>query len=307
VKGLEWWRRGWTGIAGVMPNDVYGLKRVLDELDPRGDVFGYGSVAIGVLASSKTLRGEPNRYAARYPFREMINGIFQHFDPRLVNVLHIAADDPARCAEVLNLGLYLAGSRCDAVQVNVAWPELDELANLRLGGDHIVGVDFKVILQLGPTCLAPYIDGIAAHLAAHPSPDANGDRLCSCRELGELAARLAPYVKGPEPVVDAVLVDVSAGTGKPLDPRVAEAIVGFLEVELEDPPRLGVAGGLDGEAVPGLAQLVHRHPMTFLDAEGRLRDDAPYGGNLDLAKVRAYLAAVRDLRSRPWKHGGGHA
>jgi hypothetical protein len=47
--------------------------------------------------------------------------------------------------------------------------------------------------------------------------------------------------------------------------------------------------------------------MTFLDAEGRLRDDAPYGGNLDLAKVRAYLAAVRDLRSRPWKHGGGHA
>ena len=53
-----------------------------------------------------------------------------------------------------------------------------------------------------------------------------------------------------------------------------------------------IAGGLCAEAVPDVAHLIRSG--SSIDAEGRLRDDAPDGGNLDLERVRAYLQAAAE-------------
>jgi len=67
-----------TGIAGVMsPTEVEVLSGIVSGIDPRREVFGESSVALGILASTKTLAGERNRYPLRYPVRERIEEIVE--------------------------------------------------------------------------------------------------------------------------------------------------------------------------------------------------------------------------------------
>ena len=83
----------------------------------------------------------------------------------------------------------------------------------------------------------------------------------------------------------------AAAQGKPLDVEGMR----YLVRAASQPPwwlsksvgNVGIAGGLWAETLPAVADLVRDGCST--DAEGKLRDDADGGGNLDLAKVRDHL------------------
>lgn len=100
-----------------------------------------------------------------------------------------------------------------------------------------------------------------------------------------IVAALRPY-RG---LATDVLLDSSGGRGEPLDVDLVRrwvdgirgAALGFT---------IGIAGGLCAENLSSVAALMREG--VSIDAEGRLRDDADRGGNLDIDKVRAYLGAA---------------
>lgn len=96
--------------------------------------------------------------------------------------------------------------------------------------------------------------------------------------LGELAG-----------LVDDILLDASAGRGRPVDP---ESALPSLEALAGSGVGLGVAGGLCAENLPLIEPLLARFPDLSFDAESRLRDAED---NLDLSKVKGYVEAALRL------------
>lgn len=221
---------------------------------------------VGVLASDTTLDGRPNKYPRRYPKRQDIAGIFVDH-PRVVNLLHFY--QPDNYTPIVNLHDY-GGDDCDGFQFNGVWPtpkDLKAIHYLR----HYDGLgEPRVVLQARPAN------------GAYPVPDAGA------------------YSR----LISDVLFDVSAGRGVAISPgdigafdlyqarfRSQWGVGGLLT------PRLGIAGGLSAEPLCALPpQLLQG--ISF-DAEGRLRDDADGGGNLDLDQVYAYLDAAAWVLAEP--------
>lgn len=92
-------------------------------------------------------------------------------------------------------------------------------------------------------------------------------------------------------LVDDVLLDASAGQGRPIDP---ESALPYLEALAESGLGLGVAGGLCAENLALLEPLLARFPALSFDAESRLRnaDD-----DLDPSKVKQYVEGALRLVS----------
>ncbi len=209
---------------------------------------------VGVLASDKTLRGEKNKWSRRYPPVEEISALFEDA-PNTLNLIHYAGEKSLENLIRLN---NLGGSNCDGFQLNGDWPDPAVLTKLL----ETVG-DRRIVLQVGPTMLA------------------------------KLNVSGADFLERLEPLADVitdVLIDASGGKGLPIDPATTSWPVSIVA---ENYPKLGIgiAGGLCAETVtPTLGQML-RAKMS-VDAEGRLRDEADGGGNLDLVKMSAYIKAV---------------
>ena len=215
---------------------------------------------IGVLASNKTLAGQPNKYPRRYPLIGEVWNVFASASPRVLNLVHYATGG---VREGLTTDLSAALRRggvgtCDGLQINAAWPWPVDIEGFAHAFPH-----GRVVLQLGPSALAQF-----QHRAR------------------EVAQRVQEYGSS----ITDVLIDVSGGRGIEIDPENVRHIIDDLEAFTTC--GIGVAGGLCAETLPALAPLFRAHPNLSIDAEGRLRDDADGGGNLDLDKVRAYLRAA---------------
>lgn len=204
---------------------------------------------IGVLASNRTCAGLPERNPRRNPAVEAIPGIFPDH-PRALNLVHYYTDEPATLGRQLADLAGRAGPNLHGFQINVAWPtraDLEELRSSRSG--------LRIVLQMG--------DG---RLAGSPREAA--------REARELAG-----------LADDVLLDASAGRGRPLDPA---AVLPFLRELADAGLGLGVAGGLCAASLRVLAPLLAEFPDLSFDAESRLRDEED---RLDLERVREYVEA----------------
>jgi hypothetical protein len=208
---------------------------------------------IGVLVSSKTLRGEPDRWPNRYPVIGDIAGIFSDH-PAAFNVIHYSTDEPASLVEqLLTVGQW-AGPKLHGFQLNMAWPSGEDLARLiRQRPDQ------QLILQLNQE---------AFQMA--------GDY------RGGIIAKLKQEYSG---LVDHVLLDLSAGYGRQLDPAWARRQLQKLQ-DADLDLGLGVAGGLSPASLHLVEPLVKDFPRLSIDAEARLRDE---DDNLDLAMARDYL------------------
>lgn len=185
----------------------------------------------------------------------------------VLNLLHYASDTPPT-EEVIDHLITRAGGRCHGFQWNLSWPSPDLMAEWP---------NQRHVLQVGPAMLA------------------------ECGAPKVLAARLAPY-RG---IATDVLIDASGGRGMVATPAWrAEHVVPILDelgsILWKWP--LGIAGGLRAEALAEDFAVGDEGSLswstvigkigTSIDAEGRLRDAAPGGGNLDMAKVKAYLRAA---------------
>lgn len=255
--------RPYIGVSGVMTSDeAREVARLYREAWMEAGREPTHALMIGVLASAKTLAGGTNKYPRRYPRVEDIAGIFQKGP--VLNLVHFASDRPPS-SDVLFKVAEAGGADCHGWQFNVAWPDPVDLLNLR---GHYPGR--RAVLQAGPKMLAEM--GAAA----------------------SLAWKLKPYAS----IATDVLIDASGGMGLPIDAAAAAWPICFVADQCPG-MGAGIAGGFCAETLDEAVGKMLRAGCS-IDAEGRLRDDADGGGNLDMAKVSAYLrAAVRLAAGTP--------
>lgn len=209
---------------------------------------------IGVLVSSKTLRGIPNRYPRRNPPPNLIEDIFPD-DPRALNLVHFSTDEAPESAEVE--ALFLAGGMfCHGAQFNGVWPAPNVLEYARWACEERPP---RIVLQVR--------NWLSAEL---------------------VVSRLRPY-RG---IATDVLLDGSGGQGRGIDLTLVRRAVTAI---WEDDPDWGIsiAGGFCAETIESVADLIREG--ASIDAEGKLRDAADGGGNLDLAEVAAYLKRAGEI------------
>ena len=213
-------------------------------------------VAIGVLASAKTLAGGERN--ARSPAPDDIAGIFPS-DERAINLVHYFTRTTGDgLASELHAARGVGGHHCHGLQINIAWPDPIELRAFASSTTRCA----RIVLQLGPAALEAV------------SFDAEG-----------IADRLVPYMDSG--VIDDVLLDASGGVGRPMSlPWISECVAVIREAF----PELGItiAGGLSPVCLPERALLA----SVSIDVESGVRDafDALHPG-----KVRAFLDGVYGL------------
>lgn len=246
----------YIGITGFMRRDE------VDSVFPPGSGVPTHDFMVGVLASSKTLRGETNKWPGRYPPVGNISDIFSDRED-VLNLIHYSTDDVGNLFDQLGHLAYCGGPNLHGFQLNVSWPDPGVIDAYRSWNRR-----HRIVLQIGRRALE----------------DVNN-------KSAELAERLHPYLFA----IDAVLIDPSGGLGKPLIPARARSYLNRIRTK-QAWVGIGVAGGLSPTTLHLVESLFGDFPALSIDAEGRLRDA---DDNLDIELAREYAAkAVRMLRAR---------
>lgn len=239
--------KSYVGITGFTSREE--VDGVLEALPPESDTL----VMVGVLASGKTIYGQPNKWPMRYPPAEELGSIFSDY-AQVLNLLHFNTKRVAELLLDMEHAYELAGPYCHGFQLNIAWPDKAVLSEFRVNARAGHGV---IVLQCGANALD---------------------------QLGRDPARIAHRIAEYEGVIDYALIDPSGGLGQEFD-------VAFVEECFREghriPPSIGmgIAGGLHAGNLTRLEPLLSRHDFS-IDAEGRLRDE---DDDLDIGKAQAYL------------------
>ncbi len=210
---------------------------------------------VGVLVSSKTMRGEPNKWPRRYPKFADIAGIFVN-NPKALNLIHYSTDFPDTIDSQLN---YMAdefmGAHLHGFQLNMRWPAVAKLRAFHKDTER----KYRIVLQVG------------------------GEAMKQCdNDPWEVASMVLQYGN----LIDDVLIDPSGGLGRPFDTQKAlRYLRAIRDSGLE--VNLGIAGGLGPQQMRHLEPIVEEFPHVSFDAEGRLRD--PETDELNVPYVLAYL------------------
>jgi phosphoribosylanthranilate isomerase len=211
---------------------------------------------VGVLASSTTLLGEPNKLPGRFPPIHTIGDIFA--DHALAfNVVHYATRDRETLLNQLGEIVSLAPDLIHGIQLNIVWPDPEVVAVFKQSFPNI-----KLILQVGPKAFE----------------EAN-------RSKDEIYAKFKPY----EGTIDYVLLDDSGGYGKEMDPSFLLWLIRKLKAK-KYAVNIVVAGGLSPSNLKLIEPIVEEVPDVSIDAEGNLRND--HKNCLDMNLVRQYLTAA---------------
>lgn len=209
----------------------------------------------GILISYKDLEGRHGtineNYRARYPGVEKLPGILENLEEHVMPTIHYNTKGNFQ-EELENILGYCVDLGVEGVQLNVNWPDLEKLDDLK--------AEF------------PYLDVIIS-----VSKTARGWR------SAEEAAEKAKSYSGK---ADYFLWDMSGGRGQQID--VDEALRFYHS--LGDLPVV-FAGGLHGRNVYGIVwKLKEGGAKNFsIDAEGNLLGG---NGKLNMDNVRNYLKAA---------------
>jgi len=259
----------YVGIAGFTSvHEVRSIAADLYTVNPYGSPGIAGRrLAVGVLASWKTLNGEPAGNPERYPKIEDIRALFdaavepiRHYslglgqqegdgvtvpiDDRTLRLIHYNSREPNLVAQVDRLCEH-AGPNLSGFQFNIAWPNEDDIR-----------------------CLAQDYPTLRFVLQVNREMFSNVSRNPQLL-VGEIGKKYVPYVTD-------ILFDMSAGTGTAVDMKEAEAVIealyGAFGGAVKGGLGIGLAGGLDYKNVYGLKPLFDRWPDLSIDAEGKVRD-----------------------------------
>lgn len=251
----------YIGITGFMSLDE--VEEIM-KLIPKNPSH---ALMVGVLASYRTLRCEPQKRPNRNPRLIDIQDIFPcrwlHRNGKRMthNLVHYNTKDASSLADQLCKMARCSKSDCDGFQLNIAWPPQKELEKF------LQQYMRRIVLQVGGRALK--------ELEKSPT---------------ELANRIFDYYG----LIDAVLLDMSGGLGRPLD---ANMLRPYLEKLRETWPDLGlgVAGGLSAETLHLVEPIIRDFPDVSIDAEGRLRDAED---RLDMEKAKTYFLGALEMFSK---------
>lgn len=235
----------YVGVTGFMSRS---------EVDAALKVIPEGSsrcLMVGVLVTTKTLLGRANMWPNRCPQIYQVADIFSD-DPRALNLIHYSTDYPELLFGDLCRMTELARPRLDGFQLNIAWPSIPQLREWRK-----MYPDQYLVLQIGDRAI----------------------------EIAESTGGFESFLEGYVGVVDAVLVDASSGTGKPLDSlKGAE----YLRVAQGLSMETGIAGGLGFQTLHLINPLLTDFPRLSIDAQTQLRTALPEDA-LHIGAMRMYL------------------
>lgn len=209
-------------------------------------------LAVGLLASWKTLTGQPAGQPKRYPKIEDLRAILDSMGDSqggCLRMIHYNSREPNLIAQIDQL-CHLAGPNLDGFQLNIHWPDQGEIRCL---ASDYPGLRF--ILQVSATMYA---------------------------SVGRDPERLAAKIeKDYGTSITDVLFDMSGGTGQPIDLNVAEKAIEVLYTRLAGANAggigIGVAGGLDEASALELRRLFERWSDLSIDAEDTLIVDKVTG------------------------------
>jgi hypothetical protein len=239
--------RPYVGITGFTDREqVQTLSRYAHMND--GRLF-----MVGLLMSSKTLRGESNKWPNRFPTSENMGNIFTD-SIGVLNMIHFHADKDRNLGAEMEAALYRVGRRTDGFQLNMVWPDVKQIQRVKAIYPHL-----KIVIQVGERSFR----------SVQNSPR-------------ELAAKLKREYSD---VADYVLFDMSGGTGKDLDLSLTGRCLSEIREKL---PNVGLvaAGGLCGENIADILPLIRKIPDLSFDAEGKLMDSE---GRLGIGRGISYL------------------
>lgn len=245
----------YIGITGFMKaTEVFNLVKLIPTRSRR-------LLMVGVLASSKTLRGVKNKWPNRYPKVENIRNIFiDHFS--VMNLIHYNTKEKGTLLEQLRALTKISGANLDGFQLNITWPSPVVLEKYRSEFPAMT-----IILQIG---------NHAFKVIDH-SPE-----------------QLVEKVEGYNGLADYILLDPSGGYGRPFDTEKASKYLYALknrDMEIG----FGVAGGLSKDSLHLIKPLLYKFRSLSMDAEGLLRDEKD---NLNLKWAGAYVQGALELVSK---------
>lgn len=246
-----------------MNKPYVGVTGVMDQRDGQilADSWDHPThlLMVGVLATSTTLNGGAStRYPNRYPVVSAIKDLWPRdpeggHHPKTLNLIHYATKNKNTLADQFKLLKTLAGPLCDGIQLNMIWPDVQDVIQAR----HLFN---RVVLQLGPSAM---------------------------KEAGNDPYKIAQWLTPYKGSITDVLIDASGGKGVPINVAKAHSIAKAVRDMYPD-FGLGVAGGLCAPMVPTVLPLLKDFPDMSFDAEGRIRD---LKDNLDLDLSQQYLKA----------------
>ena len=226
--------RSYIGITGFMQaKEVDAMLSVLPRDSDR-------LVMLGVLASGKTLRFQPNNWPQRYPRRENLGTIFAPCE-NVLNLIHYNTKEPEHLLEDMILAQSLAGKNCHGFQLNIAWPDKKVLADYRAQAPD---THRTIVVQCGGKAMS---------------------------DVGMDPRRLAERIQEYDGLADYVLIDPSGGLGQEFDSNFAGKCFEQLEQAVPN-IGFGVAGGLyDRNLDRKLSDLLEVFDFS-IDVEGKLRN-----------------------------------
>ena len=195
---------------------------------------------VGVLLSHKTLQGVTNKWPNRYPQPDKIAEIFPSH-PLAFNLIHYHTKESKTLFDQLRFIIEqgFAGPNCHGFQLNVAWPNPQELNRFRA-----IYLSKWIVLRVGERALE----------MVDYSPEKLADKV-------EKEYRTADYI----------LLDQSGGFSKPLDKKRIERYLRELKARNLN-VGLGTAGGLSPRTLGLVKALADEFPELSIDVESGLRN-----------------------------------
>jgi len=240
---------GFTARSQINAVLADGLPAVSDQL-----------VMVGLLISSRTMRGETNKWPNRYPKPGDLEHVFVN-DKRLLNLIHFNTNikDLPVLLDHMRVAQELAGPACNGFQLNIAWPDPEVLEKYK----RAPGDNNTIVLQCGSKAMA------------------------EAGDVFRLATRLHKY----DGLADYVLIDPSGGLGKDFNYADMYATLETLFCDAPQTMGIGIAGGLSPDNLDRLRPLLEEFEFS-IDAEGKLRDKDDH---LDITVASSYLREAAQL------------
>jgi hypothetical protein len=223
----------------------------------------------GILVSSKTIEGIPDRYPGRYPKPQKLTDLFLEANSwNTRNLAHYNTDTPENLVEECEQVMEVVGPSLDGFQLNIRWPDPVLVKELRRRHPRL-----HILLQVGGGALSHFARGREGAFSRY---DTEG-----------FMAKVLEYGGS----LNEILLDPSGGRGEALQAGHLTPLV--RELMKVEGLGIGVAGGLSGETMGLVSELVPVCSYLSIDAEGRLRNSED--DSLNLERVEVYLKAAFEL------------
>lgn len=214
---------------------------------------------VGLMTNFRILKGWPDKFSGTYPYPENFKEIFSVKGDHLIRCIHyVDLKNNQGLGENLCRLVDLCEGNLDAIQLNIAWPDPNEIEKFRKKSKT------PLILQI------------------------NTDAMTECKNKAwSVADRLHMKYGG---LLSSVIIDCLFSVEANFDPFVMEKYIDAINSR-DSNMKIAVAGRLGPETVGVARDLIKKHHVST-DAQTRLKMDGNFINPVHLPFARQYVQNV---------------